>query len=77
MRVPRKKDSIAAMVLLFVSAILVPDPLAANNADNKETFSHGREKLPKLLPPSHKLGELETSPQLPSPLFVPFALEGS
>jgi hypothetical protein len=38
MRVPRNKDSIAAMLLLFVSANSVPDPLAANNADNKETF---------------------------------------
>jgi hypothetical protein len=57
MRVPRNKDSSNGP---FVSALLVPDPLAANNAD-KGDFSHGTEKLPKLLPPSHKLRELQTS----------------
>jgi hypothetical protein len=47
---------------------------AANNADKETDFSHGREKLPKLLPPSHKLGELQTSPQLSSPPVCAFCI---
>jgi hypothetical protein len=63
----------------FVSAILVPGSTCCKQRGQGD-FSHGRDKLPKLLPPSHKLGELQTSAQLssaPLPLFVPFALEGS
>ncbi len=47
----------------FVSAILVPGSTCCKQRGQGD-FSHGRDKLPKLLPPSHKLGELQTSPLL-------------
>jgi hypothetical protein len=63
MRVPSKKDSSNGP---FVSANLVPDPLAANNAD-KETFHMAEKNSRNFFLLSIKLGELQTSSQLPSP----------